>query len=584
MLPSLRPRDWVTIRLTDPERVRLGDIVAFRQGDRVVVHRCVGWKMVGGERWFCEKGEGQATWRWIPENRLAGRMETLDRDGQTRDMRKWPWSPLNRMIGFAWALSIKAIERRAHNGRDEAFHDKEPQTGPTGPGARLAVKALNRTGRFVLSLADRLADLGQHGHTSSRSFTRLSPEERLLVLTSRLVLSPDETGTMRSLLSQPLDWSLLQDRSETLCIRPILFLHLSGEEFRSFVPSHVMAGLEQDYRTQSMKNLRLFGQLSKILKAFEEVEIPVVPLKGALLAGALYKDIGLRPMSDVDLLCRETDHDRARERILALGFAKKVTFVSPLHEQLWGARHGSHPPALYHPGKGKIEIHLNIFPKVPHKPEDMKSVWAGTVPWTLDGRSCRSLSVEDQLLHLTLHLEQHRVSGTATLVWFCDIHEFIGKHGPDIRWEGFIERVESLGVSTQVGNILGLLKEHWKTPLPEWIPGRLGGVWDERVLAATIRRQEDTAALAKRLRSNYLGRLLQIREIEGWRRQLSYLIRFFIPTTEYLRQAYDLGEDRSVWPFYLHHPLLKMGRLAKRLPLLLHAPSRSGAKAGDGRG
>ncbi|MEW6442404.1 MAG: nucleotidyltransferase family protein [bacterium] len=582
MRPLVSPGDRATIRTTAPAKVRRGDLVAFRQGDRIVVHRCLGRRTVAGRRWLCEKGDGQARWRWVPQDRVAGRVDLLERNGRVRDMSRWPWCALNRLLGLTWACTIAVLEDRGRIGRDREL--PAPPVQRPGAGKPTAVRILGRLSRLALSGVGALAGPGRQNRSSTESAPLLTDEERLLILAARVELSHEEAAAaMKASLSRPLDWAFLEKHSETLGLQPLLFRHLSRVEFRARVPPRLMDRLERSYRRQSMKNLRLYSQLHRVLEALEEAAIPVVLLKGASLARTVYGDIGLRPMSDLDLLCREPDQARARKTIVSLGYPEQATFVSPRHEKLSVFFHGKHPSPLFHPHKTKIEIHSNIFPQVPHRPEDMESVWREVQPATLDGRAYLSLSAEDQLLHLVLHLDQHRVSGPVVLVWFCDIHELVHQQAPQIRWELFVRKVKSLGVCSQAGTTLGLLNAYWMTPIPAWVLEQTGGHRDERVLAAAIRQQGVPGELARRIFSSHRDRLLLIRRIPGWRGRLAYLLRFIFPTSDYLRHRYHVADNRSVWHWYLRHPALKARRLGERLAVLLREPSPTQAKTSHGR-
>ena len=154
MRPLLRPGDRVTIRMAGPADVRRGDIVAFRQGEGIVVHRCVGWRTAGGSKWFCEKGDSQAAWRWVPEDHVAGRVESLERDGRARDMGRWPWSLLNRLLGSMWSFWIGACETRRAEGPDP-FRDPPDGSVPVGM-PRFVVKGVNRICRLALAVAVKM--------------------------------------------------------------------------------------------------------------------------------------------------------------------------------------------------------------------------------------------------------------------------------------------------------------------------------------------------------------------------------------------------------------------------------------------
>jgi len=57
--------------------------------------------------------------------------------------------------------------------------------------------------------------------------------------------------------------------------------------------------------------MKVYAQLRKVLQVFCQEKVPVIVLKGALLAELVYQHIGLRTMDDVDLLVSKQDLGKA---------------------------------------------------------------------------------------------------------------------------------------------------------------------------------------------------------------------------------------------------------------------------------
>lgn len=99
------------------------------------------------------------------------------------------------------------------------------------------------------------------------------------------------------------------------------------------VPSETIKVLEKIYYSNLARNMLLYDELSKVLSAFKTAEIDVIVLKGVFLAEQIYKNIGLRPMSDIDLLVKEKDLQKAKVELNKLMYYPTIIFPTQLHEQ-----------------------------------------------------------------------------------------------------------------------------------------------------------------------------------------------------------------------------------------------------------
>ena len=115
----------------------------------------------------------------------------------------------------------------------------------------------------------------------------------------------------------------------------------------------------------------MYAQIDRIFLAAQEAGIPIVPLKGAFLAKCVYRDIALRPMCDIDLMCRveDRDGDELEDILRGLGFSLFERWggrapYREVHTELFTARPVGRDirlPNYYHPRRAQVETLLNIF-------------------------------------------------------------------------------------------------------------------------------------------------------------------------------------------------------------------------------
>ncbi|MDF0727749.1 nucleotidyltransferase family protein [Cytobacillus sp. S13-E01] len=78
--------------------------------------------------------------------------------------------------------------------------------------------------------------------------------------------------------------------------------------------------LKQKYTEALYQNLFIKNQTEMLLKEFERSGIEVIPIKGTVFAEQYFGHIGARSTSDIDLLIKNNELDRAIECINTLGF------------------------------------------------------------------------------------------------------------------------------------------------------------------------------------------------------------------------------------------------------------------------
>jgi hypothetical protein len=201
----------------------------------------------------------------------------------------------------------------------------------------------------------------------------------------------------------------------------------------------------------------------KILHALRERGLEVIVLKGLYLAEAVYKGIGLRTFDDIDLLLHRSDLPAALEVMRGMGY-ELSTWYDPGDPN----RDIKHVPPLMKKGAPIVELHWTILEEDEPFAIGVEGMWARSVPAEIAGASVRGLSVEDLLLHLSLHLTyQHRLAiGVRNLY---DIDAVIRRGGVD--WTRLVTTAREWGAERVMWLTLRLLEDIVGTPLPQDLLG-----------------------------------------------------------------------------------------------------------------
>ena len=173
-----------------------------------------------------------------------------------------------------------------------------------------------------------------------------------------------------------------------------------------------------DQRRQSvLRQRRITGLLAQLDQAGRAQEIPMLAMMGsALLAMGLYGD-GERPMSDIDLLVRPSDRDRALQMLRAMGYVTELD----------AARHVCMRPAGWpsaiafgeHADNAvKIELHTRVYEPLPVREVDITAL-----EFPADARDGINAYPSNAALmrHLLLHTAGNICVGSLRFIQLHDI-------------------------------------------------------------------------------------------------------------------------------------------------------------------
>ena len=196
---------------------------------------------------------------------------------------------------------------------------------------------------------------------------------------------------------QDLGWQVLLELAEAHGV--LLLLDQAFRERHVHTPDFFATAVRKHLDVVA----RFAAELEELLKQLAKEGIEVLPLKGPVLAEALYGNVTMRSCDDLDLLVRREDFPRAGQLLLDLGFAAR-TAGDDYHRKF--LREGV-----------LVELHYGVASPRSF-PFDLDGVWDRARSEQFRDQPMRVMSDGDLVLFLCLHGLKH---GFSRLIWISDL-------------------------------------------------------------------------------------------------------------------------------------------------------------------
>jgi len=269
------------------------------------------------------------------------------------------------------------------------------------------------------------------------SMDRSRTEERLL---SFLRADPGGAGAAGVEVMSNTDWEELLRISALHGVTPLLYHRLTTFPTNVPIPAEVVRELRRSYLQNAGRNMGLYHELGKLLGRLRWDNIPVIALKGVHLATAVYRNIALRPMCDIDLLVKQADLVRVQEILVEQGYIASKEEIGCAQEHL---------PPFKKKGSLPVEIHFHIVGPPFSLRVDVETLWNRAQVSSIQGIEVLTFCPEDLLLHLCIHVSFHHAFDNGIRPLF-DISHTIEHYAEELDWEQLLGRSREWGVSKGV--------------------------------------------------------------------------------------------------------------------------------------
>ncbi len=284
--------------------------------------------------------------------------------------------------------------------------------------------------------------------------------QQLMLLCSRRRLDPAEAARAHGLIESGIAWNQLWDQAWHNGLAPLVFHNLRTLDVGGRVPSAVWRQFEEDYYNTLSSNVLLETEMVRVTDRLAAAGIDRLLLKGAVLGELLYPDPALRPSSDIDVMVRHEQLTQAQAILHELGYT-----IQPGRQLDFQLTRSYDIPFVRAAADGQpvlLELHWHLA-----EPGlfdlDAATLWARARQMEVHHHPLPTLSLEDLLLHLTIHIRKHRFVG---LRWLVDVSELLRGYGEALDWDYLTRTARRAGAGTLFYVTLHLSQELMGAPVP----------------------------------------------------------------------------------------------------------------------
>ncbi|MDF2588851.1 MAG: hypothetical protein K0S41_2692 [Anaerocolumna sp.] len=202
-----------------------------------------------------------------------------------------------------------------------------------------------------------------------------------------------------------------------------------------------------------------------VLEKFHAEGIPVIALKGLVIRD-YYPQPDLRTMGDADLLIKKEDIKKAKKLLREMGYVKGEMSIKHIH--------------YYHQNSLSLELHWISIDQDGGKesPNFTNQIWEHVEKTTIGGVPVLKMSIEDQLLHLTIHALTHLRSSGIGLRQICDIVLFLEGNSNNINWNYIMIKADEYLIQNFISLLLTLCDQLFGYEIPDMVSDTMCAIPD----------------------------------------------------------------------------------------------------------
>lgn len=358
------------------------------------------------------------------------------------------------------------------------------------------------------------------------SIWNLSHDEELLLNLCRLLFNDEQKSKIEELVTDVPEWDQFIRLANEHGVIALIFHNLEQLDLLSNIPDNAQSTLQKLYLKSLARNTFLIEKFTELKKTLAEIGIKPVVLKGMALEPAVYGNIGLRQMTDIDIYIPDEEEClKAWERLKSIGYVSK-----PLKSSLYNKilpDYGKHIPDLHKDGIS-IDLHHNLFDIDYHV--DTINISKGPVDLTIPAHDIH-------FLYLVKHLNYHELKGESQLRMYIDLLHLIIKADININSTRFIDLAEKLGLKTSLFEKLFLLHKFWSVPVKEDILNQLKDNQKKKAVntfLSFLRNPKGHTGINKGARYRET-----IRNIPTLRKKIIFLIGDIFPSVSFMQNRYN---------------------------------------------
>jgi hypothetical protein len=248
-------------------------------------------------------------------------------------------------------------------------------------------------------------------------------------------------------------------------VLPIICQRVLESQVANQLSSGVFRELRHFFQTNLMRSIRLYEELLRIVRKFNERNVAIMPYKGPAFAQEYWGSFSARECADLDFLVLRHQVDSASRVLEELGYERVSSIAKHLRPAL--IRNASEEQFQHRETKLLLELQWAPAPGVLSVSFDANALWSRARTINLGNAKAFAASPEDLLLLLAIHGWKHNWS---RLIWVGDIAQLLRHHAMD--WDLVLASAKQTRNVGVLSLALQIAHDVFGSPLPPicWVP------------------------------------------------------------------------------------------------------------------
>lgn len=365
---------------------------------------------------------------------------------------------------------------------------------------------------------------------------KISVENQLLLACMKIHPGVEGLEKINELIPKIKDWDLVSLKMFERGIAPLFYNKWSLLSSIHLIPIVYQERIKNTYYKTLSRNMVFYKAFSGLANEFTLQNITFIPLKGIYLTEWMYGDIGLRQFSDMDILIQQEDAKKALLLLESLGY-KSIESIDSQIERINADLVHFRPMVK---NGVSVEVHIRLLNKVRDRHNILpEKLWESSEFTQLSNQTIRVLWLHDLLIHISLHLHKHMLSGTMQFTGWLDIVNLLEKYTSAEDWNKLRERSELFCCQNVVFSQIVLAREFMQANVPEDIYNEYKHLLKNDFRKLLFKYLDGY----KGFYSKDKGHLNTLKKIKPFTKKISYLLDVVFPPKLYMIYKYQISNE-----------------------------------------
>jgi hypothetical protein len=362
----------------------------------------------------------------------------------------------------------------------------------------------------------------------------LSAEEKLLLFSLKSFWIEKEKTELEHAIDEEKDWHYFKERAVDTYLGTTVHVRLVKQLKLKF-PEHVHKVLEAMYFQVLVKNTQLIGAYDSLASELNKLKLSYIPLKGIhFLKKSFSNDIGIRQLSDIDILFHPEDAERVHNCLIELGYRAYLTMPIRISKLLKN-------PTPYNYAKDGVTLDVHYaLNRLESFDISISEVWKSATKF--ESSFEYHLGVEDQLIHLCTHAFLHMKIYDLKQISFLDIVTLLSSE--KVNWEMLNRKMSEYNCEVETASVLYVANQYFHSEIPESIIGLLKEEQKENLRNRFLLLLRENKVELKATRYKMKNRYFQFFHLLSWKNRILFVAFYVFPDKSYLEQLYGTQSNR----------------------------------------